>query len=225
MSSPQPEIRRLAFVGGTGPEGRGLALRFAAAGYEVVIGSRSQPRAEETAARLRESIPNFLVAGAENGDACEAGDVVLLTIPYAGLKDTLPPLAPLLHGKVVVSTIAPVEFVDGRPQARRVEAGSAAHEVQEHLPDSRVVSAFQTVDSHQLQDLAATPDTDVLVCSDDTEARRLVIRLANAISGIRGLSGGRLSSSRYVEECTALLVTLNRIYKVHSGLRITGIDR
>ena len=93
------------------------------------------------------------------------------------------------------------------------------------LPESRVVSAFQIVDSHQLQDLDARLDTDVIVCSDDTEARREVMALAERIEGVRALSGGRLAASRYVEECTALLITLNRIYKTHSGIRITNITR
>jgi NADPH-dependent F420 reductase len=130
-----------------------------------------------------------------------------------------------LRDKIVVSTIAPIEFREGRPVALVVAAGSAAQEVARMLPGSHVVSAFQTVDAHALSDLDHEVDTDVLVSSDDTEARRLVVRLANGIAGVRALSAGRLASSRYVEECTALLITLNRIYKSHSGIRITGIDR
>jgi len=137
----------------------------------------------------------------------------------------LPDLEDSLREKIVVSTIAPIEFRDGRPVVLPVEAGSAAQEVARMLPVSRVVSAFQTVDAHALSDLDHELDTDVLVSSDDTEARRLVVRLANGIVGVRALSAGRLASSRYVEECTALLITLNRIYKSHSGIRITGIDR
>jgi hypothetical protein len=165
------------------------------------------------------------VEGRSNDMAAAQADVVVLTIPYAGLQDTLPPLCGPLEGKIVVSAVAPVEFQEGRPVALRPEAGSAAQEVAALLPDSRVVSAFQTVDAYQLGDLANTPGTDVIVCSDDQEARREVVRLANALDGVRGLSGGRLAASRYVEEITALLITLNRIYKTHSGVRFTGIDR
>jgi NADPH-dependent F420 reductase len=109
--------------------------------------------------------------------------------------------------------------------ALRIEAGSAAQEVQVLLPEARVVSAFQSIDAHRLQDVNTPLDTDVIVCSDEVEARRLIVRLAGELPGVRALSGGRLSSSRYVEEVTALLITVNRIYKAHSGFRLTGIER
>lgn len=162
-------------------------------------------------------MPNEEVAG--------IAEIVIVTIPYGGLRDTLPPLANACRAKIVVSAVAPIEFQDGRPVGLWVEAGSAAQEVQQLLPDARVVSAFQSVDAHQLQDLSSPLNTDVIVCSDDREARRSVVDLAGRLPGIRALSAGRLASSRYVEECTALLITLNRIYKVHSGLRITGVER
>jgi 8-hydroxy-5-deazaflavin:NADPH oxidoreductase len=226
MSSQEPEIWRIALVGGTGPEGRGLAQRLALAGHTVVIGSRSADRAREIAERLSdEAGEGARISGADNAQVVSESDLTILTIPYAGLGDTLPPLADSLREKIVVSTIAPIEFQEGRPVVLQVGAGSAAQEVARMLPGSRVVSAFQTVDAHALSDLDHELDTDVLVSSNDTEARRLVVRLANGIAGVRALSAGRLGSSRYVEECTALLITLNRIYKSHSGIRITGIDR
>jgi 8-hydroxy-5-deazaflavin:NADPH oxidoreductase len=226
MSSPEPEIWRIALVGGTGPEGRGLAQRLALAGHDVVIGSRSAGRAHDAATQLSaEAGEGATITGADNTEAVSGADLTILTIPYAGLMDTLPPLESSVRNKIVVSTIAPIEFREGRPVALHVEAGSAAQEVARLLPESRVVSAFQTVDAHALGHLEHELDTDVLVSSDDTEARRLVVRLANGIAGVRALSAGRLASSRYVEECTALLITLNRIYKAHSGIRITGVDR
>jgi 8-hydroxy-5-deazaflavin:NADPH oxidoreductase len=226
MSSPEPEIWRIALIGGTGPEGRGLAQRLALAGHTVVIGSRSAERAREVAAHLRNEAGDIAdITGASNAEVVPGADLTMLTIPYSGLHDTLPPLERDLRNKIVISTIAPIEFRDGRPVALQVEAGSAAQEVARMLPEARVVSAFQTVDAHALSDLQQELDTDVLVSSDDTEARRLVVRLANGIAGVRALSAGRLASSRYVEECTALLITLNRIYKSHSGIRITGVDR
>jgi 8-hydroxy-5-deazaflavin:NADPH oxidoreductase len=124
-----------------------------------------------------------------------------------------------------VSAIAPIAFPEGRPVVLRVEAGSAAQEVQQRLPAARIVSAFQTIDAHRLQLLNEPLDTDVIVCSDDVEARRLVVRVAAELPGVRALSGGRLAASSYVEHVTALLITLNRIYKAHSGIRISGIDR
>lgn len=202
-----------------------MALRFAQIGYTVVVGSRSAERAEGASHEIARAATGSNVEGRANEMAAAEADIVFLTIPYAGMRETLPPLAGPLEGKIVISTIAPVEFQEGRPVALRVEAGSAAQEVQQLLPNSRVVSAFQTVDAHQLGDLANEPDTDVVVCSDDQEARRTVVKLARELPGIHGLSGGRLAASRYVEEITALLITLNRIYKVHSGIRITGIER
>jgi 8-hydroxy-5-deazaflavin:NADPH oxidoreductase len=226
MSSPDPEIWRIALVGGTGPEGRGLAKRLALAGHTVIIGSRSTDRAQEVAADLAASCgEEVIITGADNVTAVTKVDVAILTIPFSGLPDTLPPLEMSLRKQIVVSAIAPIEFHEGRPAVLPVEAGSAAQEVARLLPESRVVSAFQTVDAHALADLDHELDTDVLVSSDDTEARRLVVRLANGIAGVRALSAGRLASSRYVEECTALLITINRIYKSHSGIRITGVDR
>src|SRR5919199_4706413 len=150
MHSPEAERFRLAFVGGTGPEGRGLALRLSQLGHSIVIGSRSRERAEEAARELSELVSDRDVTGLPNDEAAAAGEIVLLTIPYAGLRDTLRPLTHAMQNKIVVSCVAPVEFREGRPFALRVEAGSAAQEVQELLPDSRVVSAFQTVDAHQL---------------------------------------------------------------------------
>jgi NADPH-dependent F420 reductase len=200
-------------------------MRLAILGHEVVIGSRSAERAEEAAHEIAETTSAAHVAGKTNREATKGADLVILTIPFAGVEDTLPPVADQVDGTVVVSAIAPIEFREGRPFALRVEAGSAAQRVQELLPGARVVSAFQTIDAHQLQDLQHELDTDVIVCSDDVEARREIVRLAGTLPGVRALSGGRLAASRYVEECTALLITLNRIYKSHSGIRISGINR
>ena len=225
MPSELPERFSLAFIGGTGPEGRGLATRFAALGHSVIVGSRSQQRASEAAEQIEAMFGGAHPIGRENEAAAVSAEIIVLTVPFAGADDTLPPLADAARGKIVVSAIAPIEFVDGRPVAGRPVAGSAAQHVQGLLPDSRVVSAFQTLDARRVLDIERPLDTDVIVCSDDVEARRLVVRLANQLPGVRALSGGRLAASRYVEECTALLVTLNRIYKTHSGVRFTGIDR
>lgn len=226
MSSEAPETWTICLVGGTGPEGRGLALRLAMAGHHVIVGSRSRDRASAIVTELRAAATT---SGNLRGDANEAAaseaDLTVLTIPYSGIAATLPGLAEGTRGKVVISAISPVEFRDGRPVALRPQAGSAAQEVAGFLPDARIVSAFQTVDAHSLLQPETPLDTDVVVCSDDAEARRLVIRLVNGIQGVRALSGGRLAASRYVEECTALLITLNRIYKSHSGIRFTGVDR
>lgn len=214
----------LGIIGGTGPEGRGLALRFARAGHRVIIGSRSADRAIEAARQVGDQA-EVEIAGATNAEVAARSETAILTIPYGGLRETLPPLAAPLAHKIVICAVAPIEFVDGRPVARRVEAGSAAEEARALLPNCRLVSAFQTVDSYRLQRPHMDLDTDVIICSDDVDARRTVQTLASDLPGVRALSGGRLAASRYVEECTALLITINRIYRAHSGIRLTGVNR
>lgn len=220
MLSPSKPV--LALIGGTGPEGTGLAARFADAGYRVIIGSRSADRAIETAERLAGR--GRIIEGMANADAAREADVVFLTIPFDAVQDTLPAIEDAVQGKIVVSAVAPVEFREGRMVALRPDAGSAAQEVSLGLPEARVASGFQNVDAHALasgEDL----DMDVIVTSDDADARHTVMDLVAALPGARALSGGRLAASRYVEEMTPLLITLNRIYKAHSGIRITGIRR
>src|SRR5579884_1799708 len=141
MPSEAPELPRLAFIGGTGPEGRGLALRFAALNHSVIIGSRSSERAQRAAEDLRTLLPDARIEGRANPDAADLAEIVILTIPYGAIADTLPPLRAATAEKIVVSAIAPVEFQDGRPVALRVPGGSAAEEAQALLPDARLVSA------------------------------------------------------------------------------------
>ncbi len=215
---------RLAVIGGTGPAGRGLTLRFAALSFPVICGSRSRERGREVAEELRSTLGDVSIEGASNLDAARQGDIVLLTIPYEGMADTLPPLREACTGKIVISAIVPIEWREGKPIALRPEAGSAAEEAALLLPGARTTSAFQTIDAHQSGNLDYRLDTDVLVASDDREARREVVRIAGLLDGVRALSAGRLSSSRYVEEVTALLITVNRIHRVHSGFRLTGIE-
>lgn len=215
---------RLAFVGGTGPEGLGLAVRFAAAGHHVAIGSRSRERGEEGAATVAAAVPDASVNGGENADVVGGADVVFLTFPYAGQAPTLAALADALAGAVVCDVVAPLEFVRGTGAvALDVEGGSAAEEAAAALPGARVVSAFQNMSAEKLMDLAAPVEADVLVCGDDREARALVIGLADEIAGVRGVDGGALSNSRYVEMLTSLLINLNRLHKTQTSIRIAGL--
>lgn len=225
MFSAEASPPTLGIIGGTGPEGSGLALRFGKEGFPILIGSRAVDRAEESARELHDVLGNGDIQGMSNADVAELADIVILAIPYGGVSGTLPGLSEAVDGKIVVSAIAPIEFQEGRPVGLRPEAGSAAQEVQGYLPRARVTSAFQTIDAHLLHDVERSLDTDVIVSSDDVEARREIVRLASRLPGVRALSGGRLSTSRYVEECTTLLILMNRIYKTHSGLRITNVDR
>ena len=213
----------IGFLGGTGPEGRGLALRFALAGESVIIGSRSGDRADEAAKSVARHAPEGAVRGGLNLEAATQGDIVFVAVPYAGHRATLDSLRGALEGKVVVDVVAPLEFRGGRASALRVDEGSVALEAQAVLSGSIVVGAFQNISADDLLAPERTIDSDVIVCADDADARERVIGLANLIDGVRGVDGGGLQNARYVEDFTAMLLNINRIYGAHSTIKIVGI--
>ncbi|WP_433063582.1 NADPH-dependent F420 reductase [Dactylosporangium sp. CS-033363] len=211
--------KTIAVLGGTGPQGRGLARRFAAAGLDVVLGSRSAERAEATAAAL----PGR-VRGLANLDAAGAGDLVIVAVPWEGHAELLREVAPKLTGKIVVDCVNPLGFDKQGAYALTVPEGSAAQQAAAILPWSTVVGAFHNVSAVVLEDPEAeTVDTDVLVLGDDRAATDLVQELAATIPGVRGLYGGRLRNAHQVEALTANLISVNRRYKAHAGLRITDV--
>lgn len=215
---------KLAFVGGTGPEGLGLAMRFAHAGHHVAIGSRSQERGDEGAQKVRDAVPGAAVTGGANAHVVADADVVFLTFPYSGQQPTLEALAPALAGKIVCDVVAPLEFVKGLGAvATAVPGNSAAEEAAAQLPDSRVVSAFQNMSAEKLMELDHPVPGDVLVCGADADAKQVIIGLANQIDGSRGVDAGALSNSRYVEMLTSLLINLNRKHKTQTSIKIVGI--
>ena len=151
--------------------------------------------------------------------------MVFLAFPYEGQRPVLEDLGQALKGKIVVSVIAPMKFERGKgASAVEVEAGSAAEEAQEMLPDSQVVAAFQNASAEELLNPEAIMEGDVVVCSDHSEAKNLVMGLADKIKNLRGVDGGSLANSKYVEQITPLLVNINRIYKIHASIKIVGID-
>ena len=213
----------VAVLGGTGPQGRGLARRFAAAGLPVVIGSRSAERAEETATALADATGGK-VTGADNRGAAEVGDIVVVAVPWDWHGDLLRDLAPALAGKIVVDCVNPLGFDKQGAYALPVEEGSAAQQAEALLPDSTVVDAFHNDSAVKLEDPdVAEVDTDVLVLGDVREATDLVQDLADTIPGVRGVYGGRLRNAHQVEALTANLISVNRRYKAHAGVRITDI--
>jgi NADPH-dependent F420 reductase len=213
----------IAVLGGTGPQGRGLARRFAAGGLTVVLGSRSADRAADAAAELAESVGGD-VTGADNAGAAAAGDIVVVAVPWDGHKELLASLATALAGKVVVDCVNPLGFDKQGAYALLVEEGSAAQQAAALLPDSTVVGAFHNVSAVLLEDPSVeSVDTDVLVLGDKREATDLVQALAEVIPGVRGVYGGRLRNAHQVEALTANLISINRRYKAHSGLRVTDI--
>ena len=214
----------LAFLGGTGPEGKGLGLRLALAGEAVIIGSRDPARAQAAAEQLLAAGEGGLIQGADNWEAASQAETVFLTVPYEAQGTLLEQLQEPLRGKVVVNVIAPMKFERGRgASAVSVAAGSAAEEAQQLLPDSRVVAAFQNVSAEELQDPSQVMQGDVVICSDFSDAKTLVSDLARKIPDLRPVDGGGLANSKYVEQITPLLVNINRIYKIHAGIKIVGL--
>ncbi|MFN8191316.1 MAG: NADPH-dependent F420 reductase [Nocardioidaceae bacterium] len=209
----------IAVLGGTGPQGRGLARRFAGAGLTVVLGSRSPERAQETAAAIGHG-----VRGAGNADAAREGDIVVVAVPWDGHADLLRELADALDGKVVVDCVNPLGFDKQGAFALPVPEGSAAQQAAELLPGSRVTGAFHHVSAVVLEDPAIDRvDLDVLVVGDDRDATDLVRALADAVPGMRGVFAGRLRNAHQVEALTANLISVNRRYQTHAGVRVTGL--
>src|SRR3954451_10581366 len=215
----------LAFLGGTGDQGRGLARRYALAGHPVVIGSRSADRAATAAAELASELPGEAqISGAANLDAAAAADVVVVAVPWEGHGDLLRSVAAALAGKIVIDCVNPLGFDGKGAFALPVEEGSAAEQAAALLPESRVVAAFHHVSAILL--LAPTVDsldTDVLVLGDDREATDAVQALVDEIPGMRGIYAGRLRNAHQVEALTANLISVNRRYKAHAGLRVTDV--
>lgn len=211
---------KVGILGGTGPQGRGLTRRFAAAGHTVIIGSRSAERANEVAAQYREV---GSVSGGTNEEAA-AADLVVVTVPYEGHAELLAGLRDALADKIVVDSVNPLGFDGQGPYALQVEAGSAAQEAQQILVGSTVVAAFHHVSAVLLDDPAVERlEGDVLVLGEDREAVQTVCELAGAIPGARGLYAGRLRNAGQVEAFTANLIAINRRYKAHAGLSITDL--
>ncbi len=218
----------IAILGGTGDQGLGLALRFASAGRPVAIGSRKQERAVAAAQSVAKAVPQAHVSGFANAEAASGAPMVILSVPFehtaATVKDIRSALAP---GQILVSMAVPLATAIGDGAARTVGVwqGSCAELVAGLVPPGvHVVSAFQNVSAHRLQDLAQPVDCDVIV-SGAVEERRKVMALCSLVPGLRGIDGGPLANARIVEEITALLIGLNARYKVKEGvgLRFTGL--
>lgn len=213
----------IGLIGGTGPEGRGLGMRFAMAGEDILIGSRDSSRAVAAAEKITEITTLGRVAGAVNDIVAVQSDPVFVTVPYEGQRSTLEHMRETLAGKVVVEVVAPIGFEKRVAHIVAVPDGSAAEEAQALLPKSKVVAAFQTISAHDLLDPTVSIDSDIVVCGDDVDAKQLIMSLSNSICGARAVDGGRLRNARYVEGFTALLLNINRIYKTQSSVRIVGI--
>ena len=220
--------RKIGILGGTGPEGSGLALRWAAAGEQIVIGSRDAKRAADSATliRLRAGSTSH-VEGAENSATVAQCDVVVLTVPFAGQAALLKQLKPLWKpGQIVIDTTVPLAASIGGAPSRMlgVWQGSAAQQTRELVPSTvGVAAAFHNLSAEMLSENGPV-DCDILVCSDDENAKQIAMELAAKIPGARPINGGKLENARIAESLTALLIGLNARYKVHTaGIRFTGL--
>jgi 8-hydroxy-5-deazaflavin:NADPH oxidoreductase len=218
--------RTIAVLGGTGPEGYGLAVRWARAGETVIVGSRDAKRAQDAAAKIKAAVSNARVSGDENIAACASGDLLVLTVPFEGHAALLKQIKPAIRsGSIVVDTTVPLAASVGGRATRTlgIWQGSAAQETAELVPKGvSVVAAFHNA-SAELLNADGPVDCDVIVCSDDPNATQEVRSLAAKIPGVRAIDGGKLETARILEQITALLIGLNIRHKGHSGIRITGL--
>jgi len=214
---------RIAFIGGTGPEGLGLAMRFAKAGHAVFVGSRTEERAAEAVAKVLEKVPESEVYGGFNIEGAEKADVIFLTVPSDAHNDTLTELAETIGDKIVVDVVVPMLFDQDGPKAVVMDHGSAAQEAQVILPNAKIISGFHHLDASELQKVDRPMQGDVVVCGDDKAAKNKVMDLVEEIEYVRALDAGGLANSRYIEQWTVVLLHINKIYKSHAGIRITGI--
>ncbi|MET0741372.1 MAG: NADPH-dependent F420 reductase [Candidatus Nanopelagicales bacterium] len=216
-----PDASKLVvgILGGTGPQGAGLALRLALAGQQVVIGSRSAARAEGIATEIGHG-----VRGADNATAALEADIVIVAVPWEGHRTTLEGLRAQLAGKVVVDCVNPIGFDKQGAYALTVPEGSAAQQAAAVLTESTVVGAFHHVSAVLLNERSTDQvDCDILVVGDDRDATDLAQALADRIDGFRGVYAGRLRNAHQVEALTANLISVNRRYKAHAGVRLTDI--
>lgn len=216
---------KIAVLGGTGNEGRGLGLRWAIAGHDIFIGSRSAERGADAAAEMNKVLPAGAphVRGGDNESMAREAEVAVLSVPYKAQQPTLEAVRDVLDGKLLISVVVPLQ----PPKVSHVwlpAAGSAAQEAQAFLGDGvRVVAAFQNISAELLPDPEHVVDCDVLICGNNKVDKAVAIELAQA-AGMRGLDAGPLQNAGVIEGLTAVLIGINIRHKVkHSGIRITGI--
>jgi len=225
--APAVPARPIAIIGGTGPAGTGLALRWARGGETIIMGSRDAQRARDAAANIRGKVGfGALVWGMENSAAAAAADILVLTVPFESQATLLKQLKPAItEGSILIDATVPLAAGVGGRASRTlgVWQGSAAQQAAELVPKGvSVVAAFHNV-SAELLNGDAPLDCDVIVCSDDPDAAQLTRELAAKIPGVRAIDGGKLENTRIVEQITALLIGLNIRHKGHAGIRITGL--
>lgn len=218
--------RSIAFLGGTGPLGRGLALRLATAGHECLLGSRSADRAQDSAEELRErgvAPARGSVLGTTNADAVARAEIIVVSVPYDAMADTLRAVADAVGHRIVVCCVNALTFDADGPRPLRIEAGSAAEECADLLPTARVVAAFHHVSATTLLKPRRSLDSDVLIAGDDEHATGVVAALVDQVGGARPVLVGPLRLAQPIEDLTAVLISVNKRYRAHAGLMVTDL--
>jgi NADPH-dependent F420 reductase len=215
----------IGVLGGTGDLGLGLAIRWAAAGHRVLIGSRVAERATTAADTVRRAVATADVAGFDNDAVIAQCDRLVLAVPFEGVEPLLAAAGPRLGGKLLIDVVVALDFGKGGCRLAALPAGapSVTELIQERVPDARVVSAFKNVPASELQDPAAALAADVLLCGRDAAARADVAALVADIPGLRPVDVGGNASAHAIEAITALLVNVNRRHKVHASIALTGL--
>lgn len=219
---PATERRSIAFLGGTGPLGRGLVVRLAAAGHRCIIGSRDAGRAADAAKEIQDIVSGS-IEGATNAEAVEDADIVVVSVPYDAMAPTLSAVADAIGDKVVISCVNALAFDASGPVPRRLDAGSAAEECQQLLPRARVVGAFHHLSAVTLLKQEQSLACDVLITGDDKDANALVADLVDDLGGSQAIHAGPLRLTQPVEDMTAVLIAINKRYKAHAGVKVTDL--
>jgi len=221
--------RKIAIIGGTGDQGFGLALRLLKAGEQIIIGSRQEQKAKESAEKLRSNLgTKVAVDGLQNDQAAGKGDIVILTVPFAAHMNIIKTIKDSLREETIfVDACVPLESEIGGKATRTIGLwdGSAAEQAAKAIPKGvKTLAAFNNVSSEILQDLGVDVDCDVLVCGKDVDAKKLVMEIAEEIPKVRAIDAGPLENARTIEQITPLLIGLNIRYKCRgAGIRITGV--
>jgi NADPH-dependent F420 reductase len=214
---------QIAILGGTGPEGLGIATRLTAAGESVILGSRSPDRAATAAASLATKVPAERVRGVGNREAAREGEIVFIAVPHGGVDAILAECGQELEGKIVVDVVVPIVLAGGVFLTETVAEGSVAERIQAHLPGARLVSGFKHESAKHLMDLDHEMNGDVLLCGTDAAAKEAVAALIRRIPKLRPIDAGDLRIARLLESMTALLLNLNRRHKTLTSIRIVGL--
>ena len=218
----------IGFIGGTGPEGLGLAMRLALAGERISIGSRRIERAEDAAQTVRDAVSQAGgaadVSGGVNRDVVEQSDVVVIVVPFEGHQATLIDLREAIGDKLVIDAAVPLTMENRVPGIADVPEGSATEQAQALLPDAKVVGAFHNLSARKLQKLSDPMEGDVLITGDDEDAKQAVVELVGQMPVLRAIDAGPLSMSKFVEDLTALIIGMNMRYKTQAAVRMVGVD-